>query len=107
MRNGQRNATGIHYYSNGDFYDGEWQNDKRSGKGRIVGADGSKLNGHFFDDKADGNVEFEDGKGNIFTSEASDTKVSAKISVASKSITGKKKSNAESSVASNTETSAN
>jgi hypothetical protein len=24
LRNGQRNATGNHYYLSGDFYDGEW-----------------------------------------------------------------------------------
>lgn len=61
------------------------------------------MNGHFFEDKADGNVEFEDKSGNIFTTEATDTKIQSKISAASKSITSKKKSNAESSMASNTE----
>lgn len=74
LRQGQRNATGLHYYINGDFYDGEWQNDKRNGKGRIVAADGSKLSGHFFEDKADGNVEFEDKNGNVFLTEAADSK---------------------------------
>ena len=90
LRQGQRNATGLHYYINGDFYDGEWQNDKRNGKGRIVAADGSKLSGHFFEDKADGNVEFEDKNGNVFLTAAADSKAQNKTSNASKSIKSKK-----------------
>lgn len=61
-----RNSTGIHYYHNGDFYDGEWLNDRRIGRGRIFLKDGSKLSGMFIEDKADGYVEFEDSFGNMF-----------------------------------------
>lgn len=37
----KRNGRGIHYYKNGDIYDGEWSNDKRIGKGKIIFADDS------------------------------------------------------------------
>ena len=69
---------GIHYYKNGDFYDGEWLNDKRIGRGRIFLADGSKLNGMFIEDKADGYVEFEDKNGNMFQSENEEAKPASK-----------------------------
>lgn len=35
FRSNQRSGTGIHYYKNGDFYDGEWTNDRRIGRGRL------------------------------------------------------------------------
>lgn len=66
FKQNNRNGVGIHYYKNGDSYDGEWSNDRRIGRGRIVLSDGSKLNGMFIEDKADGYVEFEDKKGNMF-----------------------------------------
>lgn len=66
FKSNQRNSTGIHYYQNGDFYDGEWTNDRRIGRGRLFMKDGSKLSGMFIEDKADGYVEFEDSRGNMF-----------------------------------------
>ena len=65
-----RNATGIHYYQNGDFYDGEWINDRRTGRGRIFFKGGLKLAGIFSDDKAEGTAEFEDQYGNVFQTES-------------------------------------
>lgn len=67
-----RNSTGIHYYKNGDFYEGEWVNDKRVGRGRIFKSDGSKMSGMFAEDRADGYVELEDKNGNLFKSENED-----------------------------------
>lgn len=49
-----RNATGVHYYLNGDHYDGEWHNDRRVGRGRIFMKNGIKLMATFAEDKADG-----------------------------------------------------
>lgn len=30
-----RDGKGVHYYTNGDVFDGTWKNDKREGDGRI------------------------------------------------------------------------
>ena len=65
MKATMRHGTGIHYYLNWDFYDGEWQQDKRVGRGRIFHKDGSKLIGGFTDDRLEGSVEFEDAWGNF------------------------------------------
>ena len=45
FKNNMRNTTGIHYYTNGDFYDGEWLLDRRVGRGRIFLVEGGKING--------------------------------------------------------------
>jgi len=49
-----RNLTGVHYYANGDLYDGEWVNDRRVGRGRIFNKDGIKISCTFVEDKAEG-----------------------------------------------------
>ncbi len=64
-----RNATGVHYYLNGDYYDGEWHNDRRVGRGRIFSKDGIKMTATFAEDQADGNIELEDTYGNVFQSD--------------------------------------
>lgn len=71
-----RNNTGTHYYLNGDIYEGPWDNDRRGGKnrGRIRFVEGSAIDARFIADKADGDVEFQDREGNIFSSEAEQTK---------------------------------
>lgn len=45
-----RNLAGIHYYINGDYYDGEWVNDRRVGRGRIFSKNGIKLSAIFVED---------------------------------------------------------
>ena len=35
FKNNMRNQTGEHHYESGDIYNGDWQNDKRIGQGRI------------------------------------------------------------------------
>ena len=79
FRSNYRNGVGVHYYKNGDLYDGEWLNDRRIGRGRILLSDGSKINGMFIEDKADGYVEFEDRKGNMFQSENEEGKAISKL----------------------------
>lgn len=76
FKNNNRYGTGIHYYKNGDYYDGEWTNDRRIGRGRLFFKDGSKLSGMFIEDKADGYVEFEDIRGNMFQTENEEAKAS-------------------------------
>lgn len=58
MKGNKRHGVGVHNYTNGDSYEGEWAKDKRLGRGRILFDDGSKLLGQFIDDCADGTVEF-------------------------------------------------
>lgn len=70
-----RHSTGIHYYLNGDQYDGEWEQDKRTSKGRIFLADGGKMTGVFVSDKLEGYLEFEDKAGNFFQCEKEDKNV--------------------------------
>lgn len=53
-KNGMRNLTGVHFYANGDLYDGEWVNDRRVGRGRILNKDGIKISCTFVEDKAEG-----------------------------------------------------
>ena len=46
-------------YNNGDKYIGEWKNDKREGKGKIIYKDNSEFDGEWKE-----NIEFK-GKGKI------------------------------------------
>jgi hypothetical protein len=85
FRNNMRNGTGQHNYKNGDFYEGDWANDRRIGRGRLYMKNGSKLSGMFIDDKADGYVEFEDSKGNMFQTENEEAKASSVNLVSKKS----------------------
>jgi hypothetical protein len=57
-----RSGTGVHYYLNGDIYEGPWDNDRRGGKnrGRIKFKNGCSIDARFIGDKADGDVEFID-----------------------------------------------
>ena len=69
-----RNGTGIHYYANGDIYKGDWSNNKRIGKGRLIFKDGSEYIGQFIDDQVDGHGLYTDSKGNRFESLVDETK---------------------------------
>lgn len=64
-----RCLSGVHYYSNGDLYDGEWANDRRVGQGYILSKKGIKISTNFVEDKAEGYVEFIDTFGNKFESD--------------------------------------
>jgi hypothetical protein len=43
--------NGNFYFMNGDRYEGEWQNDKRNGKGKLFFANGGNFEGIFKDDE--------------------------------------------------------
>ena len=67
MKEGSRELTGTMHYANGDTFEGEWANDKRTGKrGKLIVANGTKLIGQFVKDQVDGPVEYEDAEGNHF-----------------------------------------
>lgn len=70
MKNNMRNGTGEHHYLNGDQFNGEFQNDKRIGaNSTIKQLDGTTIRCTFIEDKADGNVTFDDNDGNNFVSD--------------------------------------
>ncbi|CAI2381814.1 unnamed protein product [Moneuplotes crassus] len=65
---GCRHGEGIHYYSNGDIYDGEFLDNQRVGKSRLRFHDGSEYIGQFIEDTADGHGLFADKEGNRYMS---------------------------------------
>lgn len=54
---------GIYNYVTGDVYEGEWLNDLKHGKGRIVYKNGSIETGTFAENKKHGDFQFTDAKG--------------------------------------------
>lgn len=56
----------MHFYKNGDVYEGSYTNDKRIGKGKIIFADGSQLISQFIGDAADGHAIYENTLGNTY-----------------------------------------
>lgn len=67
FRNNQKSGHGSQTYQNGDVYEGEWQNDRRFGKGKISQKDGALLEATFVEDVAQGpNTVFTDKHGNVF-----------------------------------------
>lgn len=48
--NGKRNGKGRVVWSDGEVYDGEWQDDKRNGKGKYTYASGAVYEGEFQND---------------------------------------------------------
>jgi hypothetical protein len=61
-----RHGKGVHYYSNGDVYDGEFLENKRVGKSRLRFADGAEYFGQFMDDEVEGVGIYTDPEGNRF-----------------------------------------
>ena len=54
------------YYNNGDRYEGDWNNNKKEGKGVFIWPDGKKYEGDFKDNKRDGYGTLIDAKGNKY-----------------------------------------
>lgn len=51
FRQNRRNGKGTHYYAlTGDCYEGDFMNDRRVGKGKMTFAGGSSLINQFIDD---------------------------------------------------------
>ena len=45
---------GIYRWVNGSRYEGDWNNNKRNGNGKMIGVDGKIYEGDFRDNKKDG-----------------------------------------------------
>jgi hypothetical protein len=57
LKNGDFNGFGVYTYSKEketDYYEGHWKDDKKSGKGKLVGKNGSKYEGDFDNDNFNG-----------------------------------------------------
>lgn len=52
--NDRRSGYGCQTYQNGDRYKGQWVNGKRHGKGRLVHASGDVFEGTFYNGKREG-----------------------------------------------------
>jgi hypothetical protein len=51
---GMREGKGVQTWADGSKYEGYWRNDKANGKGRLIHADGDVYEGEWLDDKAHG-----------------------------------------------------
>lgn len=49
-----RHGRGVQFWPDGSKYEGYWRNDKANGKGRLIHADGDVYEGNWIDDKAHG-----------------------------------------------------
>ena len=65
---GIRHGSGMHFYANGDIYDGDFVKNLRVGKSRLLLADGSEFIGQFIDDEVDGHGILTDKAGNRYMS---------------------------------------
>ena len=48
------NKKGVYTWKNGAKYEGEWKNNKRHGKGKMINSDGKIYEGDFKENKKDG-----------------------------------------------------
>uniref|UniRef100_T1IHY9 Uncharacterized protein n=1 Tax=Strigamia maritima TaxID=126957 RepID=T1IHY9_STRMM len=90
-RRGQRHGHGEQYWLmepspsvclfQHHMYKGEWVNDKRSGFGIFIYADGSKYEGYWKDDRKSGNGIFFHKNGARFTYDFDEDKIIAKVEV--------------------------
>jgi hypothetical protein len=67
--NGLKHGYGKYTWANGDFYDGEYQNDIRNGKGKLTLVNGNVYNGEYKDDMAHGKGKYTWANGNIYDGE--------------------------------------
>ena len=51
---GQRHGQGIQVWKDGSKYEGYWKHDMANGKGRLIHSDGDVYEGEWLDDKAHG-----------------------------------------------------
>jgi len=63
----KRTARGSYYYLNGDSFEGQWANDVREGKGKLLFADGGIFEGEFNKDEIC-KGKYRDKDGNLYES---------------------------------------
>lgn len=59
-KTGERDGVGIQFWPDGSKYEGLWKKDKANGKGRMTHANGDIYDGEWKDDKANGFGTFVD-----------------------------------------------
>lgn len=53
-RKGERDGVGVQFWPDGSKYEGMWRKDQANGKGRMTHANGDIYDGGWMDDKANG-----------------------------------------------------
>jgi hypothetical protein len=53
-KSGDRDGVGIQFWSDGSKYEGMWRRDRANGRGRMTHANGDIYDGNWVDDKANG-----------------------------------------------------
>jgi hypothetical protein len=62
---GKKQVRGSYYYSNGDVYEGEWEENLRCGKGQLTCKKGDYCQGEFLADEFVSGI-YSDVKGNLY-----------------------------------------
>ena len=75
MENGKKQGHGVFYYSDGDIYDGEWNNDMKEGKGKLTYNNGTIFEGNWKADKREGEGVFKNAVLNVEYNEGVLTKI--------------------------------
>jgi hypothetical protein len=68
-KTGERDGVGIQIWPDGSKYEGIWRRDKANGRGRMTHANGDMYEGQWRDDKANGNGVFVDANNAMYTGE--------------------------------------
>jgi DNA polymerase III epsilon subunit family exonuclease len=72
FEDGQRNGQGTYTYANGDVYVGEFEDDQRNGEGTYTFADGDVYVGEFEDDQRNGEGTYTFADGDVYNGEFED-----------------------------------
>lgn len=66
VQNGKRHGQGKMTYADGAVYEGEWKNDQRNGQGKMTYADGDVYEGEWKDDKMNGLGKYTFADGDVY-----------------------------------------
>ena len=68
-KTGERDGVGIQIWPDGSKYEGMWRKDKANGRGRMTHANGDMYEGQWREDKANGHGIFIDANSAMYTGE--------------------------------------
>ena len=72
FQDNKKHGYGKYAWANGDVYDGEYQNDMRNGKGKLTRANGNVYDGEYKDNKRHGHGKFTWADGSVYEGEFQD-----------------------------------